>query len=449
MTRPPKIAIYEPSPRICGPDSWAQYMRAGFRAVGAECHLVTLTKGGKSRVKWGRVERESGLVASCTLVPDRVGKNEFAGEFFDEYDLIVLTDVKTPDHDKIARNEYEPWPQYVENLLQTSTPWTSALHGRLYFEPHEGPQGQDEMRGSPYLAELMTLKNFAGFLLDHCVDERFVTWSARLRETLRIHMPLPYVLSCDDDEITRDHDDTVCAIGRVTQIKYRHLLNELAWRDGWPLDHCTIFYGGAASTTYGPCESYELYEQLVGSEKSLNPRPWTGRREKGVRSNTVWEARNERTRSRVEYLGAYDHPKEVCLRASIHVGITDSLFSGGLCEFSTMEAIDAGCFPIVSRPFEVPQLDLESTVVPRDFHGMGVSSTITSRTRPEKYPELLLMLEELSGALLEAQTRSCDETRRYNRDRLRVACDSAHHAKLILEHAGLPVPVPGGSVYDR
>lgn len=434
MTAVPKrkIAIFEPDPRICGPDAWTQFMRNGFRRVGCECDVVTFTKKGDPRTKWGRILKEEGLIASCTLVPDRVARYRDAGEVLNEYDLVVLSDLKTASCDKDADEKCEPWPTYVEALLQTDTRWTSALHGRLYYEPHEKHEHPelsraDEMRGAPFLRELMELENFAGFLLDHGVDDRFVTFSERLRNTKRHYLPLPFELQCTDEQACRERTTSVpttCALGRVTQIKYRHVISELAIRGMWPWDGSWVLYAGAASTTWGPSESYELFEQLTKAG-------WNGTREGGVRSTKVWRAGPPDGSMVIEYLGAYERAQDVALQAHIHVGITDSLFSGGICEFSTMESIDGGCVPIISEPFVVPCLKFEQAVIPRSFHGIGVSTV-------GKHPDVPQILEELRSALLEAsQLSGRDEIVRYNRQVLREQCDPTIHARAILELAGL------------
>lgn len=449
-----KIAIYEPDPRICGPDSWASYVRSGFRGIGCECDVVTFNKTGKARAKWGRVQRETGLVSSCTLVPDRVGRIDLAEEVLDEYDLVVLTDVKCPSQDKKATDDFDPWPTYVECLLHTKTPWTSALHGRLYYAEHEYEEHEElrssggknaALRGSPFIGELTSLKNFSGFLLDHCVDDRFVTWCEVLRNAERVHLPLPYVLRYDDGDVRRFRRQTnpesrwVGTIGRMTQIKFRHLLNEMVYRDLWPWPTANLVYGGATSVTYGPSESFELYEQIMGrpdDERNPPSDEWVGTREGGVRSNTVWRAEREYPPAVVEYRGAYEHPMEVAGDIDIHVGITDHVFSGGLCEFSTMEAIDCGCFPVISEPFDAG-LGLEQVVIPRAYHGVGLSAMITSRRKPEKYPDVPTMFQELRDALLAAGAARSEETVRHNRTVLAERCDPRIHARAFLEGVGL------------
>jgi len=338
-----KIAIYEPDPRICGPDTWAQMLQRGFLELQHECDIVTFNKSGRYSPAWGRLERAKSSSMSCALKPTRCEKQERAGQVLDEYDLIVLTDVKTATCDNAARKADECWPTYVETLSETSTRFTSALHGRWYFAPHEVPEGLSEASGSPFIEDLLSLENFSGFLIAHASD--FDRYCQALRHVKnKVLLPLPYISSCSDEMAFASRPvDTMCCIGRMIPTKHRHLINECMTRgmlQGWEAE-----YGGACVCTHGPSETYCMTEQL-------EERGWTTDwGDDGVRKTKPFKATHAGTHNTIYYAGCYEHPREVCCFSRAHVGITDCDFSGGLLEFATLEAMDCGCVATVTEPF--------------------------------------------------------------------------------------------------
>jgi hypothetical protein len=340
-----RIAIYEPSPRICGPDTWAQHLKIGFEELGHACQIVSFTNNGKAPPRWGRVERAKSSSMSCAMQVNRVNKFDDAGEVLDEYDLIVLTDVKTPMHDNAALDDpMLDEPQYISVLKQTKTPWTSALHGRWYFaHPDPIPQGLSERSGSPFIHDLLALPNFSDFLISHARD--FARYCPALQAVEKELSPLPFrprelpVNTPRDDRFAK----SLAVIGRMIPTKHRHFVNEILTRGhlpGW-----VAHYGGACSCTHGPSETYIMTEQLT-------ERGWTTNwGDDGVRKTKPFTANNGANRCVIIYHGAYTDPREVLTRARCHVGITDCDFSGGLFEFATLEAIESGCFPVITTPF--------------------------------------------------------------------------------------------------
>lgn len=433
-----RIAIYEPDPRVCGPDTWARHLRWGFREIGCDCDVVAFTKSGKRTTRWGRVVQNRGMSMSCPLDPDVVMRTARGGAAFDDYDLIVLTDVKCPTQDKSNWRKGEMWPPYVEVLAGTDTPWVSALHGKWYFEEDELPRGVNVERGSPYLPDLLDLPNFAGYLIEHAPDDQFVQHSARLRAIRREYLPLPYRLEVSDEVVEESiaaASSRICALGRVTKIKYRHLVNELAVRGRLPPGVTTVLYGGGSSCQTGPNESFQLYEHLVDTEG------WSGQREGGSKSASPWVAsKNGLT---VEYYGMYGQASDVALGCSAHVGLTDTGFSGGLLEFSTLEAIDCGCVPIVNQAFVVPYLDqMIAEVVPYDMHGKhGVIGTPFQKfdlNRERNYDETReAWLDSLELKLKSAVSQHGCESVRQNRSVLAREHDPRKHAEAFIKGANL------------
>src|SRR5262245_47341369 len=225
-----KIAIYEPEPRICGPDTWADALRWGFRELGHDCSIVTFTKSGKRSPAWGRVEPDKSSSLSCAMTVDRVEKYDDAGKVLDGYNLVILTDLKTATRDnETLKDPFLDRPKYIDVLEATKTKWTSAMHGRWYWAaPDPTPEGLQEKSGSPFLHDLLNLKNFSGFLLSHAND--FDRYSTVLQHIRRRVVPLPYRLKHLEHESVEKTADygllRFATIGRVIPTKHRHVLVE-------------------------------------------------------------------------------------------------------------------------------------------------------------------------------------------------------------------------------
>jgi hypothetical protein len=330
-----KIAIYEPEPRLCGPGTWAQHMRYGFRAAGHECDVVTFTKSGKPAAKWGRpIAPEQTLGQQCPLSVDVVNPE------LDAYDGIVLTDVRCAPQEKAAWEHCE-LPEYIYRLSATTTRWTSAIHGRWYWAEHECPDDKRPEQGSPFIEDLLGLQNFAGALLCHANGQD--DYCEALRKTHKVGpMPLPYVLKHTGREGRVVVARSIATIGRVIPTKYRHLISQ-AVIEGH-LKHLNIVYAGSNSGAQGPVESFLLWEQL---EKG----GFTGTRDSpGVKKPSRWRCDGGEG-VHVEFRGAYDDPWDVLHDCNAHVGIADCDFSHGLLEFATLEAIDCGLAPVVSEAY--------------------------------------------------------------------------------------------------
>lgn len=439
---PRRVAIYEPDPRICGPGTWAANLRRGFRELGHECDVVTFTKSGKSRTRWGRVEREVGMSNSCSLVPDVCAKLDDSGELLDTYDLVIMPDVKTPGHDKQAEKSGDA-PEYLEVLRSTRTKWTSALHERWYWDEWEQPEGKSRASGSPFISELLGLENFSEFLITHCRD--FDRYCARLQRVPQALSHLPFV-PCD--AMTREQYECkvplhVAAIGRVVPTKHRHLYNEMCLQ-GLPdrLRGLSLVYGGGCSATHGPSHSFELWEQLVGRPAEVlpgdgttptpyeNDRGWDGTRLGGVCNTNRWRCWNDECS--IEYYGAYESPSEVLGKCLAHLAITDCDFSGGLAEFSTLEAISNLCVPIVTRPF-VPHAqpdEIQWVVIEREFAGMSLKRLEQSGLKYE-------ILGEIASCIASALDIASYDLAMHNWNCVQRQNDPRRVANLFLQGTGL------------
>jgi hypothetical protein len=115
-----KVAILEPEPGVKGPTAWAFRLKHGFIGLGHECDVVSYTKSGKSRKAWGTPQPGARWWSEA---PNVVVKTENIVEVLDSYDMIVLPEIKIPQHDKIALKAGEGvLPEYVDALRRTKTP---------------------------------------------------------------------------------------------------------------------------------------------------------------------------------------------------------------------------------------------------------------------------------------------------------------------------------------
>lgn len=440
-----KTAIFMPKPQLCGPGTWCRYLRSGFLNIGEECDVVTFTKSGKPRASFGRIQQYKGSDANCTLLPDVVGDSSMTYEVLDKYDLIVLDQVKTAYQDKKAIDRGDD-PFYIESLAMTDVPFCSALHGKYYWESHETPKGRRPIQGTPFIRDLLSLSNFTGFLLDHARD--FDSNCEILRKLApaenRAKLALPYRLNVTDDWAmkTEQRQYTIGCNGRITGAKNRGLI----WRALNTIGaKGSVVFRGASSVTNSACEAYLIYKRMhdigyrgwreetnadTGLGPVQRPLPWTVEKE-GLR---------------FEFNGAFDSVWKGFGDMQVHLSVTDCGFSGGLLEFSTLEAMDAGCICIITKEF-LPDYPLttgpfgsvgDSSVGPPP--GIVVMDIGVEFGESKKFQEESgeLFCEQLARALDEAACMYSDPNRRRelvaaNREWIRKHCDPKQHAAAILE----------------
>lgn len=323
-----KIAILDANPRICGPMVWASHLRAGFERLEHQCDVVSATKSGRPRSSWG-VPKWGGQWS--TYAPDVCVKFDDLTETLNNYDLIVLPEPKVPSEDKAAVKE-NTLPPYVQSLLDTSTPWVTALHGNDYYE-----------KEAPFAPLLLSSRTFRG-IISH---SRRSTERNDLGLGEIDHLPLPYVPRLPVDADVPTHR-TAGTTGRFMFNKGPHVLALAA--QFLPAD-VIIELWGSASTGLGTNVTFNVYEELLkNAERYARYGDQEEKRAKGDPSvtehgNTIrpylWDIRLK-DGPLVRYLGNYIDPVETCSRLSIHVNLTGYKFSGGLVEFSTLEAMDAG-----------------------------------------------------------------------------------------------------------
>lgn len=418
-----RIAIYEPQPRICGPCTWASQLRWGARQDGHDCDVVTFMKSGRPRLKWGRVLRENGSDDSCVLLPDRCERLDHAGEVLDEYDLIILTDVKVPLHDKTAMKRGE-LPEYIEVLSGTITPFVGSLHETKYYEEHEVPKGMTAVSGSPFIGELLDLPNFCGKLLtpsrdfvQHCERLRRVTEGPVITSPYRPRHTVDELRALLPDKTER----TLCMLSRSLPSKHWHVITEAAIAsllDGW-----RVTLAGACNATLSPSYTFELYERLTAVG-------YDGDRRGGVCNTTSWTA-SLGPRADIFYYGAYADPMEGARWSRVHVSLSDCKYSGGLNEFTTMESVDCGCAPVITQPF-VPHAgtSAEYTVMSRGFTGLSMPTLI-------KREDALDILEDVRDAVVTAHDRWCEDLVIHNLETITREHDPRLVLRRLVEAAGL------------
>jgi len=332
-----KIAIYEPEPRICGPLTYAYHVKAGLIALGHEVDVVSFTKSGKARVSWGTPKPG----ARWWLKPiDRVDKNSNAISVLQEYDMVILPEIRNPSHDKEALKE-ETVPLYVDALVKAGVPWTTALHGTNYGEKET--VFTEQLLASPTRGKTLVTASWSS-----------VESSPLFKDIDWAFAHLPYVPTFDvDADIPRD-PRTVGGMGRFIWNKGQHIV---AMAGAFLPEDVTVEIWGACSIGMSASPTFVVYEEFVRKGE------WEGKRfgPDGTDGNVIqpynWEARLP-GHAMVKYLGNYDKPLQTASRMVAHAGLTSGNFSRGLVEFSTLEAMDAGAFPIVPKHLSDPEFEM-------------------------------------------------------------------------------------------
>lgn len=335
-----KIAIFEPSPRVCGPTIWAGHVRTGFRALGHDADIVSVSLSGKPSSAWGEKSTYTYGFAWCAYTPDVVVKPSNAGFVLDKYDLILLAEPKCSPLDRnVYRKEISEIPLYIEVLQKTKTPWVTFLHGPQY--------GWDL---APFLEQVFAAGNFTGHVFTPQIsyaqpENRF--------EGMNIHVVpcLPYAMR---PVLGVPRTGVIGFAGRAVVNKGPQLLVELA-RTGRIQNDVEIW--GASAVGVGPSMTRSMYELLATDKWQMKLIYDETRHKPDVLRPHRWTATNG-TR-RVEYCGNYVDPMAVFPRFQVHVNLTSVDFSYGLIEYVGLEALNAGCLGVYpphtlgAAPYEV------------------------------------------------------------------------------------------------
>lgn len=375
-----RIAIYEPYPRVCGPMTWTQHLKAGFIALGHHCDVVTFTRSGKPKIMWGEGQMRNGIHWTSkdidVTAPFRGSRNTM-----ESYDAVILSDVRTVMHDNDAKKEkaylQADLPDYISVLKAMERPFTFALHGNNY-PPNE----------VPYAAQLVELPNFSGVAVTHSPT------SFILSKEIWPHVgwkesPLPYAMVSHPESTEIPHSGpsaskVVGITGRYITTKGSHVPAVVA-AEGY-LDHSVkVELHGACSVSLAASATYKTYEALHLGK----PYTFEGKRHGVIKPGERVETGGDVIRpytwdvtcpngTRVSYLGGYEDGLKVCKRLTTHVDLTAANFSDGM-EYSQFEAIDAGCMQVSvesmwSRDFKgevVPAVNAwpgEMTLINSSYH---------------------------------------------------------------------------------
>lgn len=379
--------------------SWMQHLAVGFRELGHETSIVSSTKSGRSRSSWGDVKWGAHW---SVYTPSVVVKDEQLAEALDAFDLVVLPEPKVPAADKEGMkfkdrdgNRVSPLlPVYVDVLQRTKTPFIFALHGNDY-----------DAKSAPFMHNLMVQDNWTGTVISH--SERSVASNMIFQHSGVRVIPsaLPYVPS-RGIQTAREYTNTVGTTGRFIFNKGPHLV-ALSASQVLPTD-VTVELWGAASAGLGASHTYTTYEELLpqaekylryGDQDAKRGQPgWT---EHGnIIRPFPWDMRLK-TGQLVRYLGSYTDAVGVAERLSVHVNLTGFKFSGGLVEYSTLEAMDAGCVCVAPKHVSAPGI-FETLEV-------AIENPPGSPTAALKQPELLTTVaESITAATSFATSKSSD-----------------------------------------
>lgn len=412
-----RIACFDPEPRVCGPTNWNFQLREGFRLLGHETHVVSHTKSGKSRKSWGTPQNGGRWWGSA---PDLVVKDVDLVATLDSYDMIVLPEIKVPSQDKQAKKlteqtQTECLPIYVDALLRTRTPWTSALHGSMYPD-----------RDTPFVAKLFESPSRGDYLVT--MSEDSVESSTILQTIKWMKAPMPYTPQCAIDDPIVDNR-TVGTTGRFIFNKGQPIV-ALAGVF-LPADVIVEIWGSCA-VGQGPSPTFLVYEILKDNYHSQAKRyPTSFDPSIGPDGNTVtpfpWDARPPGG-ALVRYLGNYTSQIGVAKRLSVHVNLTSHGFARGLVEYSTIEAADAGAINIVPEHLSDPQFRM--MVVP-EFQPFSSPKRIAG----EEANATARMVAERIMACLDQPRSWKEEVVRHNRETMRTRNDPRICAQAMIDSA--------------
>lgn len=413
-----RAVIYEPEPRMCGPMTWAFHLKDGFLRLGHECDILCSTKSGKARVSWG-APQSSGGGRWWSRSPDRILRHDELVEALDGYDVIVMPEIKNPMQDsEAAKSEDERvLPVYVDALRRTRTPWTTALHGSLY--PPKLTPYLDALLESPSLGQVMTVSEFS-----MPSNDRFADLDVR-------RIAMPYVLRNEVDAPATLRS-AVGMLGRFAPNKGCHVAIFAAMSH---LDSSITYeQWGSASKGAGCSPTYDLWNFLrtqypdgraVRYYKEYEVEP-------GNKTNPYhWDFRASSDKPLVRYLGNYSDPVATAARLGVHAALTSDQFAGGLVEYSTLEATDAGCLCITPRHFSDPQFDMW---IPAQY-GTPAGVKVTWKKHMDTIVAEIGELMQSCSTLIRERPHKAHEVVRHNRSVIATRNDPARVAQDAIDAA--------------
>jgi len=405
-----RVAIYEPYPRVCGPMTWTNHLKAGFIALGHHCDVVTFTRSGKPKVMWGEGQMRNGIHWTSKDI-DVTGPFRGSRNTLSDYDVIILSDVRTVMHDNEAKKGkaylQADLPDYLSVLKATDKPFTFALHGNNY-PPNE----------VPYAPQLVELPNFSGMAITHSPTSFILSKELWPHVSWR-NSPLPYQMVSHYESTDVPHDGkstskVVGITGRYITTKGSHVPAVVA-AEGHITFDTKVELHGACSMSLAASATYKTYEALHLGK----PYTFPGKRHGVVKPGERVETGGDVIRPykwdvecpgnvKVSYLGGYEDGLKVCKRLTTHVDLTAASFSDGM-EYSQFEAIDAGCMQVSVESMWSD--DFQGEVVPSVKSWPGETSLITNAY----YRDTLRLIGEAINRTLELDTKKRREIANFNR----------------------------------
>lgn len=349
-----RIAILDADPRICGPMVWMRHLMAGFSELGHEVAVVSSTKSGRARSSWGEAKWGGHW---SVYAPSIVVRDDDLGETLSGFDLIVLPEPKVPAIDKEAMKN-ETTPVYLSALYGSGKPFIFALHGNDYDE-----------KSAPFLNSLVAAPNFCRRIISHSQRSTVTVNPDILYHYPVIDSALPYHPQRSVNA-QREYTATVGTTGRFMFNKGVHVVGLAASLLEPP--GVTVELWGSDSTGLGASRSFALYEGLLdnaekyaryGDQEEKKDDPKVTEHGNIIRPY-LWDIRLS-SGQLVRYLGNYTDPVRVCDRLAVHVNLTGFKYSGGLVEYSTLEALDSGAICITPNHvsddrFQTLRIDVEN-----------------------------------------------------------------------------------------
>jgi len=367
-----KILLYEPSPIVRGMLTWLRHIRHGLEGLGHECQLLAVTKSGSPSSRWTTdvsvLNKSSGLNWS-PLVPDVAVT---PAEAFDHVlrwgaDLVIIPEPRSLHPDGVAWKADAAVPFYawlLDRLGRHGIPWTTVVHGQVK---------DYATRRTPYTELLLRqTEGFSGRLLAH-FPVNGTGNVAPFTDVELVESPLPYLPAPASEAEADDRWDRVGITGRLQPNKGQHLLAWVAACRDLP-GITRVDLAGSTSIGTGPNYTYLIYEMLHGLGGTCSrhgtvkddvppERRWTGG---DVTSAPPWEVKLE-GRPEIRFTGSYEDGVETCRAFGVHVNLTASGFTTAFTEYSTLEALDAGCVVVapdqlLGKSFRGARVTYENTI---------------------------------------------------------------------------------------
>lgn len=399
-----KVAILSPQPRTSGVVTYSHHLKHGFRDLGHAADVLTFTLSGKpsSSFTMGPVD-EKGVPRSgwgwTNLGFDRCERWSDAQAVLAEYDLIWLEEPRCPPMDKLKLKKLGDGDIKVgRDLVKDGAiedkdlpPYIDALayqgpDKKIIFTLHDPWYGP---RHAPFLE----------YLLDYVAPDAAVThragaiesiaWTGKTMKEIRVPH-LPYRRAAIGPN---ERQRTIGATGRYINNKGQPTLVLAAALRKTPEDW-EVKIGGASSLGGGPNHTFLTFE-------GLTKMGWKGHRENRIEADVLrgwpWQVSDEYFS--ISYVGPYENPVEFCRGLGVHVNATDPAFSGsGSVEYSTLEAMDAGCAIVL------PQSAMPGVGAPEAFPFVVEKLTNSELTRITE--ERMATVENMSEAIWDAAVAS-------------------------------------------